>query len=59
MVARAVAATRQLARRQLTWLRAETRALRYDCYATDLRDRVLAGLEVALSGEKKDDRDAV
>lgn len=59
MVARAVAATRQLARRQLTWLRAETGALRYDGYAADLVDRVLAGLEAAFSGGKKDDWDAV
>lgn len=47
MVERAVAATRQLARRQLTWLRAERDATRFDCYAGDLSraaGRYLAGL---------------
>ena len=50
MVARAIAATRQLARRQLTWLRAEGRAARFDCHAEDLVEDVLATLGKALSG---------
>jgi tRNA dimethylallyltransferase len=39
---RALAATRQLARRQLTWLRAERGVERLDCAAPDLGARVLA-----------------
>ena len=50
MVARAIAATRQLARRQLTWLRAEDHARRFDCHADDLVEAVLATLGKALSG---------
>ncbi len=49
MVARAIAATRQLARRQLTWLRAESDAARFDCHAEDLVADVLATLGKALS----------
>lgn len=50
MIARAIAATRQLARRQLTWLRAEGRAARFDCHATGLAGDVLEALARALSG---------
>ena len=42
MTARAIAATRQLARRQLTWLRAERNAVRIDCHAPDVAERVAA-----------------
>ena len=42
MVSRAIAATRQLARRQLTWLRADTSAVRIDCHAPDAAARVAA-----------------
>lgn len=37
---RAVAATRQLARRQLTWLRKESEVTRFDCEASSLAARV-------------------
>lgn len=50
MVERAVAATRQLARRQLTWLRAESRAVRFDCHAPDLAEAVLDALASRLMG---------
>jgi tRNA dimethylallyltransferase len=50
MVERAIAATRQLARRQLTWLRAERHAARFDCHAGGLVDDVLAAIGGALSG---------
>ena len=49
MVDRAIAATRQLARRQLTWLRAEGHAARFDCHAGDLVGEVLAALGGKLS----------
>ena len=42
MTARAIAATRQLARRQLTWLRSERAAVRVDCHAPDVAERVAA-----------------
>ena len=42
MTARAIAATRQLARRQLTWLRSERTAIRIDCHAPDVAARVAA-----------------
>ncbi len=48
MAERGIAATRQLARRQLTWLRAEGRAARFDCHAGDLAGDVLAALGAAL-----------
>ena len=35
-----IAATRQLARRQLTWLRSDHAAIRVDCHATDAYERV-------------------
>ena len=50
MAERAIAATRQLARRQLTWLRAEDRARRFDCHRENLAEAVLATLHEALSG---------
>ena len=45
MVERAIAATRQLARRQLTWLRADPAAVRVDCHAPDAAQRVAACVE--------------
>ena len=40
MTARAIAATRQLARRQLTWLRSDRTAARIDCHAPAAAERV-------------------
>ena len=51
MVERGIAATRQLARRQLTWLRTERRAARFDCHAEDLAGDVLAALGRTLSDD--------
>ena len=45
MTERAIAATRQLARRQLTWLRADRIAVRVDCHAPDAAQRVAACVE--------------
>ena len=45
MAAQAVAATRQLARRQLTWLRSDPTAVRIDCHAPDAAERVAARVE--------------
>ena len=45
MTDRAIAATRQLARRQLTWLRADPAAVRVDCHAPDAAQRVAACAE--------------
>ena len=45
MEERAIAATRQLARRQLTWLRADRAAVRVDCHAPDAAQRVAACAE--------------
>lgn len=45
MVDRGIAATRQLARRQLTWLRGEGRATRFDCHGQALTGTVQATLE--------------
>ena len=45
MTERAIAATRQLARRQLTWLRSDPRAVRVDCHAPDAAKRVAACAE--------------
>jgi len=50
MVDRAIAATRQLARRQLTWLRGEAHAARFDCHAEDLLGDVLAAFGRKLPG---------
>jgi tRNA dimethylallyltransferase len=43
-----VAATRQLAKRQLTWLRATKELTEFDCLAEDLSDQVLAHLRERL-----------
>ena len=40
MTSKAIAATRQLARRQLTWLRSDRSAARVDCHAPDAVERV-------------------
>ena len=45
MTERAIAATRQLARRQLTWLRADPTAVRVDCHAPDAAQRVAECVE--------------
>jgi len=44
-----IAATRQLAKRQLTWLRSMTDVAAFDCLAEDLGDRVLAHLRERLA----------
>lgn len=59
MIDRAIAATRQLARRQLTWLRAETRNPRFDCHGEGLSSSLRAALERAISDRKKDGLDTV
>ena len=41
---KAIAATRQLAKRQLTWLRATNGVTQFDCLATDLQARIEAWL---------------
>jgi tRNA dimethylallyltransferase len=43
-----VAATRQLAKRQLTWLRAMSGATRFDCLADDLAEQVCAAVGARL-----------
>ena len=43
-----IAATRQLAKRQLTWLRAMKDVTEFDCLASDLSDQVLAHLRQRL-----------
>jgi tRNA dimethylallyltransferase len=43
-----VAATRQLAKRQLTWLRAIPDAMRFDCLAEDLVEQVCAAVGARL-----------
>ena len=45
MASRAIAATRQLARRQLTWLRSDRTAVRVDCHGPDAAGRVAAHAE--------------
>jgi tRNA dimethylallyltransferase len=42
MIERGIAATRQLAKRQLTWLRAMPERVVIDCLADDCTARVLA-----------------
>lgn len=49
---KAIAATRQLAKRQLTWLRAMTEVKRLDCLGTDLNDRVHERVAVALASHQ-------
>jgi len=44
-----IAATRQLAKRQLTWLRSMDDVVRFDCLEHDLTRRVLAHVENALA----------
>lgn len=44
-----IAATRQLAKRQLTWLRSTDGVQRFDCLAEDVADQVAAWLEVRLA----------
>jgi tRNA dimethylallyltransferase len=44
MVERGIAATRQFAKRQLTWLRAEADAAWLDSAGHQLLDRVIAGV---------------
>lgn len=41
MLERAIVATRQLAKRQLTWLRSEQNCQRFDCFETDVGRKVL------------------
>ena len=48
MVQQAVAATRQLARRQLTWLRADRDTFRFDCFAPALNSKVVSCLDAKL-----------
>jgi tRNA dimethylallyltransferase len=43
-----IAATRQLAKRQLTWLRAMQDVARFDCLAEDLAEQVAAHVDAAL-----------
>jgi tRNA dimethylallyltransferase len=47
---KAVAATRQLAKRQLTWLRSMKDMTEFDCLEEDLAEQVLAYLEQWLAG---------
>jgi tRNA dimethylallyltransferase len=48
--ARGVAATRQLAKRQLTWLRAMDDVERLDCLRTDLKEAAARRVERFLAG---------
>jgi tRNA dimethylallyltransferase len=45
---KAVAATRQLAKRQLTWLRATKDVREFDCLAGDLQEQIQAWLPTRL-----------
>ena len=47
---KSAAATRQLAKRQLTWLRSMKDVTAFDCLAEDVADQVLAHLRQALDG---------
>ena len=47
------AATRQLAKRQLTWLRSWESARRLECAASDLFDRIATAVDMALRGESR------
>lgn len=47
-----IAATRQLAKRQLTWLRSMPERVVVDCNRADATDRVVAEVEQALAGRK-------
>lgn len=46
-----IAATRQLAKRQLTWLRSEPNAAEFDCLAPDLEERVMHYLRLELEAQ--------
>jgi tRNA dimethylallyltransferase len=46
---KAVAATRQLAKRQLTWLRATKDVKEFDCQAGDLQEQIEAWLPAQLA----------
>jgi tRNA dimethylallyltransferase len=48
---KAIAATRQLAKRQMTWLRAMPEAKVFDCFAPDLTDVVFEHVRTSLSVE--------
>ncbi|MDH5217225.1 MAG: tRNA (adenosine(37)-N6)-dimethylallyltransferase MiaA, partial [Gammaproteobacteria bacterium] len=47
MIDKGIVATRQLAKRQLTWLRSETNILEFDCFDRNLAPQVLKTLENA------------
>jgi tRNA dimethylallyltransferase len=47
---RGIFATRQLAKRQLTWLRSTPGTIELDCFAPDLTDRATAVITEALAG---------
>jgi tRNA dimethylallyltransferase len=49
-VDKGVAATRQLAKRQLTWLRAMAGVTRFDCHDERVRDKVVECLQRELQG---------
>jgi tRNA dimethylallyltransferase len=46
-VSQAITATRQLAKRQLTWLRSEAADIRFDCLDPEIRDKVLKSIAAA------------
>ena len=46
-----IAATRQLAKRQLTWLRGMENAAEFDCLAPDLEERVMRYLRLELEAQ--------
>lgn len=48
MVGRAIAATRQLAKRQLTWFRSERQAMRFNCQDRSVLERILKYLSMIL-----------
>ncbi|ESS71500.1 tRNA dimethylallyltransferase MiaA [Methyloglobulus morosus KoM1] len=50
MIEKGIAATRQLAKRQFTWLRKETDALHFDTHKPDLGDSALFGISKWLNG---------
>lgn len=49
LLAQGIAATRQLAKRQLTWLRGMPDNIEFDCLATDLSKQVLATVRARLN----------
>lgn len=44
LLSQGIAATRQLAKRQLTWLRGMPDILQFDCFASDLMQQILAAV---------------